>query len=165
MKNLLLLSLLVFSLSFTALAADKGISINVPLSPAGSFKIEAKKIKGKIKKSGDTYKAKEIYVKVKDMASGMDLRDEHLKNVDRLDEKGHPKVTVNDIVAKGGKGTATIVIKKKKKKINFQYSIDGDSFVAKFKLNVKDFPLKKLKYLGVGVKDIISVTATVPISK
>ena len=43
MKNLLLLSLIVFSLSFSAFA-DKGIVIDVPLSPAGSFKIEAKKI-------------------------------------------------------------------------------------------------------------------------
>jgi len=162
MKHLLLLSLLVFSLSAFA---GKGITINVPLSPAGSFKVESAKIKGKIKKSGDTYKSKKIYVKVKDLDSGMDLRDEHMKNKDRLDAKKHPKIVVSDIVAKGGKGKAKIKIKGKKKAIKFKYSTSGDIFTAKFKLNVKDFPLKKLKYLGVGVKGIIQITARVPIAK
>lgn len=165
MKNLLLLSLLAFTLSFSAFAAKKGLSINVPLSPAGSFKIESKKIKGKVVNSGGTYKAKELYVKVKDLDSGMDLRDEHLKNKDRLDEKKHPKIVVKNVIGKGGKGQAIIIIKKVKKKIRFTYSIDGKLFVAKFKLNTKDFPLKKLSYLGVGVKGVIQVTARVPIAK
>lgn len=162
MKNILLIALLIFS--FSAFA-KKGISINVPLSPAGSFKIESSKIKGKVKKQGDTYKASKLYVKTKDLKSGMDLRDEHMLNKDRLDEKGHPKIIVKNIVAKGGKGTAKITIKGKTKPIKFKYKASGSTFTAKFKLNVKDFPLKKLKYLGVGVKGILSVTAHVPIAK
>lgn len=162
MKHILLVALLAFS--FSAFA-KKGITINVPLSPAGSFQIESKKIKGKIQKKGSSYSVKKLYVKVKDLSSGMDLRDEHMKNKDRLDQKGHPKIEVTDVVAKGGKGKAKIKIKGVTKPINFKYSANDKIFTAKFKIRVKDFPLKKLKYLGVGVKGILDVTARVPIAK
>lgn len=164
MKNLALMIIMSLCFSLSVFAKSGSISINVPLT-ASSFKIESKKLKGKIKESKGTYSAKKLYVKVKDLSSGMDLRDEHMKNSDRLDEKKFPKIEVTDIKAKGGKGSAVIQIKKKKKKINFKYSTSGDMFVAKFDLNVTEFDLKNLKYLGIGVKDIIHVTANVPIAK
>lgn len=163
MRKLTLLVILILTFSLTAFAKGT-IEIKVPLT-ASSFMIESDKLKGKIKKKGDSYTASKLYVKVKDLSSGMDLRDEHMKNEDRLDMKKFPKITVTKVSAKGGKGTAFIQIKKTKKKINFKYSVSGSEFTAKFPLKVKDFDLKKLKYLGIGVKDTIYVTANVPIAK
>jgi polyisoprenoid-binding protein YceI len=162
MKNLILAA--VLSCSFIATTIAKSISINVPLT-ASSFDIETKKLKGKIKKNGnDSYSASKLSVKVKHLSSGMELRDEHMKNKDRLDAKKYPKILITKVRAKAGKGTAFITIKKVKKKIKFKYSVAGSNFKAKFKLNLKHFPLKKLKYLGVGVKGIVTIVAEVPIT-
>ena len=161
MKHLLLL---IFITLFSTLSLASDLNILVPLSPAGSFQIEADKIRGKVKKvGGDAYTASKIFVKVDDLKTGMDLRDEHMKAENRLNEKKYPRIEVTNIKAKGGKGIGVIHIKGKKEKINFVYKANSKDFTAKFKLDVTKFPLKDLKYLGVGVKGVVAVTAVIPI--
>lgn len=159
MKNLLLSLLLV--LSFSVYAAKKGVDVTVNLSPAGSFHVESTKIKGKLIKKGKGYTAKEIYVKVKTLKTGIDLRDDHMKK--RLNPKKHPKIVVSGVVAKGGKGKGNIKIKGIKKPFKFTYDVSGKIMKAKFKLDLSKFKVKDLKYMGVGAKKIVEVKANIPI--
>lgn len=159
MKNLVLLLLLTFSLS--VFSSGKGVDVTVNLSPAGSFHVTTKKVKGKVIKKDNLYSAKKLYVKIKDLKTGMDLRDEHMKK--RLSPKKHPKILVTKLKAKSGKGKAIIEIKGIKKPIKFSYKVSKKMMEAVFKLNLNDFKVEDISYAGVGVKDIITVKAVVPI--
>lgn len=159
MKGLLLSALLL--VSFSVFSAGKGVDVTVNLSPAGSFQVETKKVKGKITKSGDSFSAKKLYVKVKDLKTGIDLRDKHMKK--RLNPKKYPKILVTSLKAKGGKGKAVIEIKGIKKPIKFNYSLAGKIFQAEFKVNLESFKIKDLKYMGVGAKKIVSIKANIPV--
>ena len=158
MKNLVLALVLAFS--FTAFGAGK-VDVTVSLTPAGSFHIESPKVKGKLKKKGKVYTASKISVKVKDMKTGMDLRDEHMAK--RISSKKHKSIVVTKVKASGGKGKGTIEIKGIKKPFKFSYTIAGKMMKAKFKLNLADFKIKDLKYLGVGAKKIVSIVADIPV--
>jgi polyisoprenoid-binding protein YceI len=159
MKGFLLSTLLL--VSFSVFSAGKGVDITVNLSPAGSFQIETPKVKGKIIKSGASYSAKKLYVKVKDLKTGIELRDKHMKK--RLSPKKHPKIIVTSLKAKGGKGKAVIQIKGIKKPVSFTYEDSGKLFNATFKLNLEQFKIKDLSYMGVGAKKIVIIKANIPV--
>jgi hypothetical protein len=157
LSAILLSTFLVFS---NAYAAKKGISISVELSPAGSFEIKGK-VKGKVKKSGAGFSAKKLSFKVKRLKTGMDLRDKHTK--EKLEYKKYADVVVTDAKGSGGKGTGTINVRGKKQKFNFSYKEVGKYVQAKFKLSLKSFGFSGINYMGVGVKDKVTVTATIPV--
>lgn len=159
MKNIILVLLLTLSLG--VFAGGKGVKVLVNLSPVGSFNIESAKIKGKLKKKGDVYTGKNLYVKVKTLKTGIELRDDHMKK--RLSPKKHPKIIVSKVKAKGGKGKGVISVKGIKKPFKFTYDVEGKLMMAKFKLNLMDFKIKDLKYAGVGAKKIVEVEANIPI--
>ena len=161
MNKSLFLAIALFSL--TALSAEsKGIVIDVSLSPAGSFQIKSKKVKGKMVKSDDgTIRGDKLKISVKSLKSGIDLRDEHITK--RLDSKKHKKVEIVKAIARNGKGKGIIKIKGTSQKLSFTYKEVGKFIVAKFSLSLKSFKIKDLSYLGVGAKDKVIVTATVPL--
>ncbi len=155
--NLLIISMLM-AISVTA-SPKKGATVSVNLSPAGSFQIKAK-IKGNLKKSGGFLIADKITAKVKSFKTGMDLRDDHTKK--KLKYKKFPKVIVTNIRAKSGNGTANISIMKKVRKIKFKYKDINKKYAkAKFKLSLKNFGISGINYMGVGVDDIITISAIV----
>ena len=157
--KLLLLSLLAISLQ--AFADGKALDITVNLTPAGSFQVQADKVKGKVQKSGDVYMAKKLWVKASDLETGIELRDDHMRK--RIEADKHKNIIVSDVKAKGGKGIGKITIKGITKKIGFVYKVSGSKMLAKFKLNLSDFKVKDLKYLGVGAKDEVLVSAEVAV--
>ena len=159
MKNLCLLLLFVFALP--ALAEKKALDVTINLTPAGSFQVQADKVKGKIKKSGDLYMAKKLWVKARDLETGIELRDDHMRK--RIEADKHQNIIVSDVKAKGGKGIGKITIKGITKKIKFAYKVSGDKMLARFKLKLSDFKVKDLTYLGVGAKDDVLVQALVAI--
>lgn len=159
MMKLLLLSLLAISLQ--AFADGKALDITVNLTPAGSFQVQADKVKGKVQKSGDVYMAKKLWVKASDLETGIELRDDHMRK--RIEADKHKNIIVSDVKAKGGKGIGKITIKGITKKIGFVYKVSGSKMLAKFKLNLSDFKVKDLKYLGVGAKDEVLVSAEVAV--
>ncbi|MAZ47037.1 MAG: hypothetical protein CME65_00650 [Halobacteriovoraceae bacterium] len=159
MMKLLLLSL--FTLSLQAFADGKALDITVNLTPAGSFQVQADKVKGKVQKSGDVYMAKKLWVKARDLETGIELRDDHMRK--RIEADKHKNIIVSDVKAKGGKGIGKITIKGITKKIGFIYKVSGSKMLAKFKLNLSDFKVKDLKYLGVGAKDEVLVSAEVAV--
>lgn len=156
------ISLLIVSLLFSFSVFSKGsIKLLVNLSPAGSFEVKSSKVKGSVSRSDGGFTTKGISVKVKSLDSGLELRDDHLK--DKLEGKKYKKIKILNGTAKGGKGTATIQVKNIKKKFNFTYKEAGSNLKVKFKLNLKDFKFSGIKYAGIGVKDMVLVEAMVPI--
>lgn len=162
MKKLGLL-LLILLMAFSANAkSKKGVTVYVELSPAGSFEIKGK-VKGKVRTKGGQLFADKITTKVKNLKTGLDLRDKHTK--EKLEYKKFPKIEVTNAKGSNGKGTGTINVKGIKKKISFTYKETGKYIKAKFNLSLKDFNFSGIKYLGVGVKDKVRVEAVVPFKK
>lgn len=150
--------MLVFGL-LTSFAFAKGsVVVDVSLTPAGSFQAKSKKVKGKVVKSGGKLIAKKLKVSVKSLKTGIDMRDEHLYK--RLSGK---KIEIVKATGQGGKGSGVIMINKIEKPFKFTYEENGGQVVAKFNLSLKEFQIKDLKYMGVGVADEVSITATVPL--
>ncbi len=156
------ISVLLLSLLFSVSLYAKGsLKVLVNLSPAGSFEIKSSKVKGSVKKQGDAYVTSGLSVRVKSFDTGLELRDNHLK--DKLEAKKHKKIEILKGTAKGGKGVAIIQVKNIQKKVSFSYSVKGNRMMVKFPLNLKDFKFSGIKYAGIGVKDIVQVSADVPI--
>jgi len=161
MKKVIAL-VLGFSLFFSTAHAvsKKGVSVSVELSPAGSFEIKGK-VKGSVKKKGSGFEAKKLSFRVKRLKTGMDLRDKHTK--EKLEYKKHSDVVVTNAKGSGGKGTGTITVRGVKKKFAFTFKEAGKYIKAKFKLSLKDFGFSGINYMGVGVKDKVTIEAMVPV--
>lgn len=139
----------------------KGLKVTLELSPIGSFVIETSKIKGKLVKFKEGYKSKKIYLKVKDLTTGIDLRDQHLK--EKLMISKFPKIYVSEVNTVKNKGSAKIKIKNIIKKISFKFKELENNFIeANFQLSLVDFNIKGIRYMGVGVKDKIKVSIVLP---
>ena len=164
MKNLLIfLIALIFSNSVYS-EITRRVKVDVDLSPAGSFTIETTKIKGRINISKGIISGKKIYVKVKDLTTGIDLRDTHFKK--KLFQKKFPKIYVTDIKGTDGIGQGKIKIKNIVSKIVFKFEKLSPTFIkGKFKLSLKDFDIRGVSYMGVGVKDKINISVILPLSK
>mgnify|MGYP000185709291 CR=1 FL=1 len=160
-KSIIVKLLIVFSLSVSSFAIKKGIIVDVNLSPAGSFQIKGK-VKGSVTKQGEFFISKALYSPVKKFKTGMDLRDDHTKK--KLQYKKFPKVSILKAKAKSGKGVALIQIRSVKKKVSFTYKVKNEKYIiANFALKLSDFKFEGINYMGVGVKNKIKITATVPI--
>lgn len=159
MKKLLAVLLLCFSL--TTFAAKGSLKILVNLSPAGSFEITSNKVKGSAKRKGSGFVTTGLKVKAKTLKTGLDLRDDHLHK--KLEIKKYKKVEILKGTANGGKGQAIIQVKDVKKKVNFIYKESGGMLKIKFALSLKDFNFSGINYAGVGVKDKVTVSASIPI--
>lgn len=157
MKNLI--KLLMTLTLFTSLAFAKGsVVVDVTLTPAGSFQAKSKKVKGKVVKSGSKLMAKKLKVSVKSLKTGIDMRDKHLYK--RISGK---KIEIVEATGQAGKGSGIIKINKIEKPFKFTYKESGKNIIAKFPLSLKQFKIKDLKYMGVGVADEVTITATVPL--
>lgn len=161
MKSLIL-SFLLLSLSLFS----KEIKLNVSLSPAGSFVAKSSNLMGKVnyKASENRVWANRIKVPVSSFDTGMSLRNEHFAK--HLKSKKHPNAILKKFKGKNGKGKAILEIAGAKKKIkNIVYKIKGNNIIAKFKVNTKKLGLKKVKYLGVGVEDVVVIDVEMPVEK
>ncbi|MFT6631533.1 MAG: hypothetical protein ACJAS4_001482 [Bacteriovoracaceae bacterium] len=161
MKILILLSLLVQAT--TVFAINKSILIDVPLSPAGSFQISSKRIKGKVKLSGSKISASNIKIAIKSLKTGIALRDNHLQK--KLGIEKDPKANLLLVSAEGfdGKGQGVFKVLDQIQKVSFTYQKISDKLIqAKFKLSLKEFKIKGISYMGVGVQDIVSVKISLP---
>jgi hypothetical protein len=93
----------------------------------------------------------------------MSLRDRHLH--EKLEAEKYGFITVAEVSAAGGKGTAKITVRTITKNISFTYKDAGaGKATATFKMKLTDFNLTGINYKGVGVEDEVEVTATIPYS-
>lgn len=155
---------LIIALCLNLLALNsyaKGVVVDVSLTPAGSFQVKSSKVKGKLKRSGSQIIADGVKVSVKSLKSGIEMRDKHM--FDRLEYKKHSKIEIVKAIGAGGKGKGIIKIRGVEKPFAFTYKEMGKEIEATFKLNLKDFQIKDLRYMSVGVEDMITITANIPV--
>jgi polyisoprenoid-binding protein YceI len=157
MKSILALLLLVAS---TLCFAEPKITLFIGLTPAGSFQGVSKKPKGNLFKTGSSFTADKISVSIESFKTGIDLRDEHLWKHMSADK--HPKATLSDLKATGGKATANLEVNGVTKPIKMTYVEKGSEIEAKFSVKASAFNMPQAKYLGVGVNDDIPVEAILP---
>jgi hypothetical protein len=155
MKSMMLA--ILFTVSFNLLAEEK-ITLNVVLTPAGSFQAVSKKPKGNVIKEKGSFSADKISVSIESFKTGIDLRDEHFWK--HLQSSKHSKATISDLKAQGGKGTANLEVNGIKKPVSIAYVEKGQEVEAKFKVKASDFSLPKVEYLGVGVSDVVEIQVT-----
>ena len=135
--------------------------VDITLKPAGSFKVKSTDIRGTATKKGDSVEAKNIIVGLKNLETGIALRNEHTKK--HLETDKYPDAILVSAKGQGGKGEGVIKIKGIEQKISGTYKIDGGKLVAQFPLKLSDFKIEGIKYMGVGVADDVTLTVTVPI--
>jgi len=162
MKAIIIMSLLLQCA--VAFAVGKSISIDVNLSPAGSFQINSKRIKGKALLHGAKFSAANIKIPIKSLKTGIDLRDGHLQK--KLGIASDKKAVLLLIKATGenGKGNALFKVLGKEQTAPFTYKRISEKMVsATFNLSLKKFGIKGINYMGVGVEDIVSVKILCPL--
>lgn len=157
MKKLMLLAAILISTNLQAQQATVGVT----LVPAGSFKAKTSDVKGFATKKGDEVTAKNIVVDLKDLKTGVDLRDKHTKKY--LETDKFPQAILVSATGKGGKGTGVIKIRGIEKNIAGTYKIEGSTLIAQFPLVLSEFEISGIKYMGVGVDDEVEVQVSVPI--
>ena len=141
------------------------VDVDVTLSPAGQFSAKTNKVSGKafkVNKNGKEYvQAKNIIIDVNSLSTGISLRDKHLK--ERLLSDKHPTAKLLKATGTGGKGIALLEIKGKKIKVSGKYTISGEKLKASFPLKLEDLDITDVRYMGVGVKDTVTVNVVVPV--
>jgi hypothetical protein len=169
MKHLAMMVLISTTLispiiSGVAHAAEVGMVADVSLTPAGDFKAKSDEIKGEAYQQGDTITAENIVVGLKNLKTGLTLRDNHAKNKYLMVDK-FPDAVLVKAVAKGGKGKGRIRIKGIEKDVEGTYRVEGSMVRADFPIKLSDYGIANVKYMGVGVDDDVKVHITVPLKK
>ncbi|MDQ1339299.1 MAG: hypothetical protein QG567_451 [Campylobacterota bacterium] len=121
-----------------------------------------KEFSGAIDYDQKTKKLKSINGEViaKSVDTGIEKRDEHLRNEDFFDATKFPKMNLKSIEIKGDKIVAELTIKNITKKVNFEYEFGGEvtdpwgnnriGLELEGKINRKDFGLTYNKTLETG---------------
>ncbi len=161
MKSAALMTLNLIFLPLLGWAEPSAV-VHLKLSPAGSFKGETRDVKGSAQQNGTKVTAQNIVVDLKNISTGISLRDEHTKNK-YLEVSKFPTAILVSATGENGKGTGIIKIKGIEKPISGTYKIRGKELDAEFEIKLSDFGIKGIKYMGVGVNDTAKVSVTVPI--
>jgi len=151
----------VGALLFSSLTWAASASVDVTLSPAGSFKGKTADVKGFATKKGDEVSAKNIVVNLKSLKTGVELRDKH--TLKHLETDKFPEAVLVSATGKGGKGTGKIRIRGIEKDISGTYKIEGGDLIAEFKLSLPDFKITNINYMGAGVDDDVVLHVAVPV--
>ena len=148
----------------SSLAVAQSAIVDISLTPAGSFKVKSTDVRGFAQQlAGDSVEAKNILVGLKNLQTGISLRDTHTKR--HLEVDKYPDAVLVAAKGKGGKGVGTIKIKGIQKKITGTYKIEGGKLIATFPLKLSEFNINDVKYMGVGVDDELKLVVTVPLKK
>ncbi len=147
------LMMIFFSLN---LFAQNQVSINVSLSPSGSFQATTTKIKGHLKQNGALIEGDKISVLIETLKTGIDLRDEHFAK--HLHADKFPKATLTQLKAQDGKGSANLEVNGVVRPITLSYILKDGVVKANFSVKASDFNLSKAQYLGVGVEDLVTIS-------
>jgi len=155
MKTFLLLTTLISTQIFA-----QEVKLRFPLTLGGDFVGKAKIHNGKVAMKGGKYMAKNLVVKVKEISTGVGLRDDHVHK--KLKGKKFPKIEIIKAFGKKGSGTALVKIRGVKKKVPFTFDDKGKKVEFKLDIKLSDFNIDRKKegfvYLGVGIKEKVEVT-------
>lgn len=155
--------IVLFLFSSVALA-EPGLVLDVVLTPTGSFKAKTNQVIGSATVVGDTISAENITIRLKNIKTGLALRDKHMTEK-YLEVGKFPEATLISATGKGGKGKGKIKLRGIEKEVEGTYKINGEELDAEFPVKVSDFGITGVKYMGVGVNDKVTVHITVPVKK
>jgi len=155
------LALSASALLFSSLTWAASASVDISLSPAGSFKGKTNDVKGFAVKKGDEVSAQNITVNLKALKTGIELRDKHTQK--HLETEKYPTAVLLSAKGKGGKGVGKIRIRGVEKDISGTYKLNGNELQAEFKLNLADFKITNVKYMGAGVEDEVVLQVAIPV--
>lgn len=161
MKSIFRIAIIFLGLNGLAFAQEA--SVDVKLKPAGSFKGKSNEVKGFATLNGNTVEAKNIIVGLKNIETGVKLRDEHTRK--HLEVEKFPEAILISATGKDGKGEGIIKIRGIEKPISGTYSIEGDKLKAEFPVKFSEFGITGIKYMGIGVDDNGKINVTVPLQK
>lgn len=161
-KSFLILATAALILPFNAYAGSA--VADVALTPAGDFKAKTEDVSGFAIVKGDTVSAQNIIVNLKNLKTGLALRDKHAKEK-YLEVDKYPEMKVVKAEGKGGKGKARIQYRGVEHDVEGTYKISGDKLIANFPMKLSDYKITGIRYMGVGVDDEIKVNVEVPIKK
>ncbi len=156
-RKLFLASSLFFSLRSFA-----EVFIDITLTPVGSFAAKSKSVTGFATRKGDLLIAKDVVLDLSTLDSGIELRDEHMKN-DYFEINKYPKAVLKSAKGKNGKFVGLLNIRGVTQKVIGTFTASGKSIQAEFKTRLSDYKIKKAIYMGVGVKDEVTVKAELPL--
>lgn len=163
MRTLILSVVSVLLYSNLSFAKSPSAKVQVRLSPAGSFEGVTSQVQGSAIQEGNVIRAENVVVNLKDLRTGIAVRDEHTQK--HLQTEQFPTAVLVKAVAKDGKGKGIIKIKGIQKPVEGSYKVEGDTVAATFNLKLADFKITGIKYMGVGVRDEVTVSVSVPLRK
>lgn len=160
-KSVFLLAMFGF---FSVSGFAQEAAVKVSLSPAGSFVGKTKEIAGAAETTDDkTYTAKDIVVTLKNIDTGISLRDKHTK--EHLEVEKFPTAKLISATGSEGKGKGIIEIRGVQHEVEGTYVVKDSKLTAEFPINFPDYNIKGIRYAGLGVKDKGTITVTVPVKK
>ena len=74
-----------------------------------------------------------------------------------------PEAILSSAIGKNGKGKGKIKIKGIEKEISGTYTVQDKKLNADFKLQLSNFDIKDISYMGVGVEDEVTLHVSVPL--
>jgi len=152
----------VFSLFIMNASFAHEVTVKISLWPAGGFEAKSEKLKGEVKKEGNKMTAENLWVKVDELKTGIDLRDEHFHK--HLNSEKFPKISMSQIVAENGKGTGVLSVNENKQPVTFTYKNNGPKKIeATFKVKASAFKLPPAKYMEIGVDDDVEIVAVIDV--
>ncbi len=157
----LLIASLILTLGMTSSAFAQQVTVDITLNPMGDFKAKTSDVKGEAVVKGDEVSAQNIVVNMKSLKTGVELRDKHTQK--HLETEKFPEAVLISATGKGGKGKGKIKIRGIEKDIEGTYKIEGKVLKADFKLNIADFDMKDISYMGVGVEDEVTLHVSIPV--
>jgi len=156
MNKITFITALLFSFNLWA-----QVTVDVVLNPMGNFKAKTESISGNAVMTGTDVSAQNIKVDLRTLKTGIELRDKHTQK--HLHTDKYPEAILSIAKGKNGKGIGRIKINGEEKEIKGTYKIVGKNLEANFTLNLPDFKITDINYMGVGVEDEVKVHVVIPL--
>jgi len=150
---------------FPAFVFAQSVEVDISLSPAGSFVAKTTSVTGFALAKGNQVAAKDVHVNLKDLKTGISLRDSHTQK--HLETEKYPEAVLIKGLGKDGKGKAKIKLRGKEKVVEGTYALSADrkTLNADFPIVLSEFDINGVKYMGVGVKDQVMIHIHLPVKE
>lgn len=153
---------ILMALSFGRQAHAEKVEIKVDLSPTGSFVAKTNQVKGQAILKGDVVTATQVEVDLNTLKTGIELRDKHLK--EHLETAKYPKALLLTADGKDKAGKGMMMIRGMNMRIEGKYQIVDKELVAEFDMSLNSLKIEKVRYMGIGAKDMVHVTVRLPVT-
>ena len=129
------------------------VQIIAKLIPGGTIELESDKLLGQLIYNKTTYYSRKLFIDVKTLKSGIELRDQHLHKY--LINNGSPVVYLEDVKIdkKSLKGQGLLKLNNVKKLIKFKVQRKKKYLFTSFNINKVDFKLPIARYMGITSVD------------